>query len=191
MLGMFNLLPLLKGWEYKTHTLARTAVVRGATPIQLSVREQGWLLSVGLLSTDCYGTLNINWQGAELETLEGSFFAEGGLALGAVVQDPAGWVQRYFRPNPASTAGIFMGVLSSGGYQGSAWPYFPTVIMNISLPTTSTQASAYIRATAASIAITQPKLFLQSLRSILGIKGKIDPALLVIGPAEFLEYIKR
>ena len=190
MLGMFSLHPLLKGWEYKLHRLERTDVVRGADPIQLSVREQGWLIAVSLLSTDCYGTLNVTWQGAELETQELSGNAEAALALGAVAQDPASWVQRYFRPNPASTAGLFMSVLFSGGAQGSAWPYVPTVIMEINLPVTSTQASAFIGASATTIAITQPKLFFQSLRSILGVKGKIDPALLVIGPAIFREDIK-
>jgi len=187
MLGMFNLFPLLKGWEYKFHTLERTNVVRGADPVELRIGEQGWLMTVSVLSTDCYGTLRISWQGAELETRSFNINAEALIIAGALAQDPSGWLQRYFRPNPASTAGIFYSILFSGGAQGSAWPYFPTVIMDISLPTTSTQTSAYISAVAVTIGITQPKLFLQSLRSILGVKGKIDPALLVIGPAQFLE----
>lgn len=181
MLGMFNLHPLLKGWEYKDHALIRTAVVRGADPIELRVNERGWLMTIGLLSTDCYGTFKISWQGADLATREFSFNAEAALALGAVVQDPAGWIQRYFRPNPASTAGIFVGVVFSGGYQGATWPYVPTVIMQISLPTTSTQASAYINVVATTIAITDPKLFAISLRKIEGIKGKIDPDLFALG----------
>ena len=66
MLGQFNLLPLLKGWEYKSHILSRTTVIRGAPPIPLNLSEKGWLLSVGLSATDAYGTLNIAWQGANI-----------------------------------------------------------------------------------------------------------------------------
>ena len=178
---MYNLLPLLKGWEYKTHTLARTNVVRGADPIELRVREQGWLISVAVLSTDCYGTLRIAWQGADLQTQDFTTNAESTMVLGAVSQDPAGWVQRYMRPNPDSTAGVFFSVLFSGGFQGSAWPIVPTVIMEISLPSTSTQTSAYVGATALVVVITNPKLFMISLRKLLGIKGKLDPELFVLG----------
>jgi len=187
MLGQYNLLPFLKGWEYKFHVLERSNVVRGAEPIELRLREQGWLLGISVFSTDCYGTLKVSWQGADLQTNELSFNAEGALALGAIVQDPSGWVQRYFRPNPASSAGIFVGVLFSGGAQGAVWPYVPTVIVEISLPSDSTQASAYIDAVAVTIAITNPKLFLQTYRSIHGIKGKLDPGLFVLGPTPLEE----
>lgn len=189
MLGMFQLLPFLKGWEYKFHVLERTNVIRGADPIELRMTEHGWLITIGFVATDCYGTVKVEWQGAELETVEWEWDAETTLGLGAIAQDPSGWVQRYFRPNPASTAGIFVGVPFSGGAQGSAWPYVPTVLMKISLPTTSTQASAHIRAVAMVIAITNPKAFLLSLRKVLGIKGKIDPALFTVGPAELKEEL--
>jgi hypothetical protein len=184
---MFHLLPLLKGWEYKFHKLERSNVIRGANPIELRVSEAGWLVNIGLVSTDSYGTLKVLWQGADLETTEWEFNAESTLALGAVAQDPSGWVQRYFRPNPNSTAGIFATVPFSGGTQGAVWPYVPTVIMQISLPADSTQDSAYISALAITIAITDPKAFLLSLRKALGIKGKIDPALFTVGPAQMKE----
>jgi len=184
MLGQYNLLPLLKGWEYKMHVLTGNNVRRGATPKKLPVRELGWLMSILVVSTDCYGTLKVSWQGADLETHEARAYAEAALTFGAVVQDPLGWVQRYFRPNPASTAGIFATTLFSGGAQGSAWPYVPTVIMEISLPSDSTQASAYIQAVAATVAITNPKLFLETYRMINGIEGKVDPRLFALGPME-------
>jgi len=187
MLGMYSLLPLLKGWEYKIHRIARTNVVRGADPIELRVREQGWLINVALLSTDCYGTLRVTWQGADLQTQELAGNAESGIAIGAISQDPGGWVQRYLRPNPASTAGIFFTSLFSGGFQGSAWPFIPTVIMEINLPSTSTQASAYVLGSALVVAITNPKLFMISLRKLLGIKGKLDPELFVLGQIPLVE----
>jgi len=187
MLGQYNLLPFLKGWEYKEHILIRTNIVRGAAPTSLRISEQGWLKSIFVLSTDCYGTLKVSWQGADLQTRETYVDAEGALAIGAVAQDPSGWVQKYFRPNPASSAGIFVTVAFSGGAQGSVWPYVPTVIMEISLPSDSTQASAYVAAVAVTIAITNPKLFLQTYRSIMGIKGKLDPGLFVLGPTPLEE----
>jgi len=78
-------------------------------------------------------------------------------------------------------------VAFSGGAQGSVWPYVPTVIMEINLPSDSTQASAYVAAVAVTIAITNPKLFLQTYRSIMGIKGKLDPGLFVLGPTPLEE----
>jgi len=189
MLGQYNLLPILKGWEYKIHKIERTSVVRGANPIELRVNERGWLTGVVMVSTDCYATLRVKWQGADLQTQELAGNAEAGMILGGTVQDPAGWVQRYFRPDPASTAGIFVTVLYTGGFQGSAWPFIPTVIMEINLPSTSTQSSAYIRATSSTVAITNPKLFMISLRKALGIKGKIDPELFSMGRVGFEEEI--
>ena len=189
MLGMFDILPYLKGWEYKLHSLKRSNVVRGAAPITKRISETGWLISMTMLSTDCYGIAGISWQGAALETNSFSGDSESAMVLGALSQDPAGWVQRYFRPNPDSTAGVFFGPLFTGGFQGSAWPYVPTVIMSISLPTDSTQTTAYVGAQAITIAITNKKLWLKSLRSLLGIKGKIDPALLEIGLTQMTEDI--
>jgi len=60
------------------------------------------------------------------------------------------------------------------------------VKVEIFLPETSTQTSATIRATANTIAITNKKLFIQSLRRILDANAslKIDPALLSVGPGE-------
>ena len=141
-----------------------------------------------LLATDCYGTLRIDWQGADLQTLDMTFNPEAFKAITAFAQDPAGWVQMYRRPNPESTAGAYFTVLT-GGFQGAIWPYIPTIKMSILLPTDSTQASAYIRAESGVIAITNEKAFIHSLRRVLDAKAslKVDDALLAIGPAEFKE----
>ena len=187
---MFNLFPYLKGWEYKFHRLNRNNIVRGDPPIQKRVSETGWLLSVSNLTTDCYGTVTVAWQGANLETQSLSGYPASGIVLGAFSQDPAGWVQRYFRPNPNSSAGIFVDVLFSGGLQGAAWPYVPTVVISIELPLESNQSTAYIGATATTIAITNKNLWLKSLRSLLGVKGKIDPALLQLGMDQMVEDIQ-
>lgn len=140
-----------------------------------------------IVTNDCYGTFKIQWQGADLETREITVYAEAMKVLGAFAQDPAGWTQRYSRPNPNSTAGLYNIVLFSGGTQGSTWPYVPTVKLSIELLNESTQASALISIVAITIAITDSKAFLLSLRKVLGIKGKIDPALFVVGPTELKE----
>jgi len=190
LLGMFHLLPLLKGWEYKVHIATRSAVVRGADPVEvLAINESGWLIAISLFSDDAYGRLIINFQGADLQTRSQNFDAETGRVVGSFAQDPASWVQKYFRPNPNSTAGVYFSVGFSGGFQGSIWPYVPTVTMKLYLPNESTQSSAYIYALALTIAITDKKAFIHSLRRVLDANAslKIDSALLTIGPAQFEE----
>jgi len=187
MLGMFHILPLLKGWEYKVHRLERW-VNRGADPLSLSILERGWLISLTELTNDCYATCRIEWQGADLQTRTFEGNPQSMADIGGFLQDPAGWLQRYFRPNPASTAGMFALIIMSGGFHGALLPYIPTVKLSMYLPLDSTQTQAYIGLAAEVVAITDVKTFIQSLRSVLAIKDlKIDPALLTIGPAQFKE----
>jgi len=142
-----------------------------------------------LVTTDVYGTLIIEYQGADLETRTQHLYPEGARALGAFAQDPAGWLQRYFRPNPDSTGGIFSLVAFTGGWQGAVWPYVPSIVVKVHLPLESTQKSAFISGTTGTIAITDTKAFIRSLRRVLDPKSslKIDPVLLSTGPAEFRE----
>jgi hypothetical protein len=65
--------------------------------------------------------------------------------------------------------------------------------MKLYLPNESTQSSAYIYAYAITIAITDKKAFIQSLRRVLDPKAslEIDPALLTIGPAQLAEAKKQ
>jgi len=187
---MFHLLSLLKGWEYKVHIATRSAVARGGDPVEvLAINEVGWLMAIVVLSDDAYGRLIIDFQGADLQTRSISCDAESGRVWGSFVQDPSGWTTKYFRPNPNSTAGLYVAASFTGGYQGSILPYVPTVKMKLYLPNESTQSSAYIYAYAITIAITDKKAFIQSLRRVLDANAslKIDPALLTIGPAQLKE----
>ena len=184
MLGQFNLLPLLKGWEYKSHILSRTTVIRGAPPIPLNLSEKGWLLSVGLSTTDVHGTLNIAWQGAEAQTITQDYSPELYRVGGGIESDPTGYVSLYFRPNPNSTAGLYNVVVSEMGWNASAFPYVPSVNISIRLPLESTQASASIYTQAFVIAILDEKAFLQSLRLALDAAADLGVAkeLLETGP---------
>jgi len=187
---MFHLLPLLKGWEYKPHVAFRTSVIRGAPPIEvLRIDETGWLSSITELTDDAYGTVMIDFQGADLQTLSFAIYPEAYRVLRAFAQDPGGWIQMYIRPNPNSTAGAYYVAAFTGGYQGSILPYVPSVVVKLHLPNDSTQASATIQGVAGVVVITNKKLFIQSLRRVLDTNAslKIDPALLAIGPAQFTE----
>lgn len=192
MLGMFHLLPLLKGWEYKMHLAERSAVVRGADPLEvLSLDELGWLLFLDLITDDCYGELRVDFQGAELQTHTMGFNPEVAHFYG-VYQGTQQGIFLYQRNNPESTAGVYYVSKFMGGFFGATWPYYPTIKLKLYLPTNSTQSSAFISGAAQTIAITNKKAFMQSLRRVLGAKADlwIDPALFVLGPAEMEEKPK-
>jgi hypothetical protein len=184
MLGQYNLLPLLKGWEYKIHNLNRTTVIRGAPSIPLGMSEKGWLLSLQMATTDAYGTLNIAWQGAEAQLISQDYYPEVYRLSGAIESDPSGFVQSYFRPNPISTAGLYTVVVGEMGFNASALPYVPSVSNSIRLPLESTQASASIYSQAFVIAILDDAAFLQSLRLALDASADLGIAneLLTVGP---------
>lgn len=171
MLGMYNLLPLLSGWEYKDYEVEVTAVRRGADPIEARrVLAKGWLNYIELITDDAYGSLIVEYQGAGLETHRATFYPEFYQAFGAVTQDPSGWCMLYQRPNPLSTMGIYDVIAWSGGAQGAPLPFVPTVAIKLYLPKDSTQDFAYINGYATIIAITDDKKFTESMREVLGVK---------------------
>ena len=184
MLGQYNLLPLLKGWEYKVHNLSRTTVLRGAPQIELSLSEEGWLILVSMSTTDAYGTLNIAWQGAEAQLITQDYYPEIYRLTGAIASDSGGFAQSYFRPNPNSTAGLYNIMVGEGGYSGGALPYVPSVKISIRLPLESTQPTASIYAQSFVIAILNEKTYLQSLRLALDAAADLGIAkeLLETGP---------
>lgn len=162
------------------HKIVRT-VAKGER-VKLPLPEKGWLMFFAFASTDCYGTVRISWQGADLQSQSFPWNAELFKDLGAFAQDPAGWVQRYSRPNPFSTAGLYYVGPYTGYAQGSVLPFVPTVILEASLPVESTQESAYFEVNLFVIAITDAKAFIRSLRRLLDAKAslEIDPSLLAV-----------
>ena len=189
MLGVFNLLPLLKGWQYKTHTLEKTLTL-GQVSDPWRIPDVGWLMLITCASTDAYAQLSIAWQDADLQTHGGEFVSiEDARILGGFAQDPAGWIQRYFRPNPYSTAGYFYVVLFSGGYQGSPLPFVPTTTVMLRLGPESTQASAIVAAQAQVVSITNRKQFIRSLRQVLNSQADITipEEILSLGPVELVQ----
>jgi len=190
MLAMFSLLPLLKGWGYKTHIAERKALIRGAPPepiyeIQKILKDElGWMLYMREWTNDCYGTVHVEFCGADRErNMLPDMFPEAALALGATEQDPAGCIKRYFRPNPYSTAGIYFMLAVSGGFQGTAISFLPDIKIALSLQKESTQATAHVVATGDVVVLTDREEFIKSLRRVLNAKADlwIDPALKKVG----------
>jgi hypothetical protein len=154
------------------------------------ILDVGWLTIITFASTDAYGQLSIAWQDADLQTHGGEFNSfEDTRILGAFAQDPAGWLQRYFRPNPYSTAGYFFGAVFSGGYQGSPLPFVPTTTVTLRLGPESTQQSAIVAAQAQVVSITNRKQFIRSLRQVLNSQADITipEEILSLGPVELVQ----
>ena len=188
MLGPYHLLPLLKGWEYKTFAGPVRTVTRGANPIELLrlPNELGWVRDIAFVSDDCYGGLEMSWQGADLQTKTGRWTAQAGYVMGALgPADPGGYVQLYYRPVPTSTYGAFLTICTMEGMYGAPLPYIPTVIVRVYLGSSSTQETATVQAVSTAVGITDRKAFIRSLRKVLGIKNmKIDPKLLSYGAVD-------
>jgi len=185
MLGQYSVYPILKGWEWRLYTGTRT-VKRGETVEIIRVSETGLMMAIEMATTDAYGTVLLEGQGAELrpETVEA--LPETYFVGGALNPDPVGYVSRYFRPDPASTAGLYVVIVGSG-YWGSPLPFVPTVVVKLRLGIESTQSQADISVTGRAINVTNKPLYIQSIRRLLDPNSelKIDPALMVVGPADF------
>jgi hypothetical protein len=150
-------------------------------------------MQVLCISTDAYGAIVVQAQGADLQPNIISIYAGDFPRLyGNVQQDPSGFVSRYLRPNPNSTAGIFVTVMTPI-WQGFGMPYAPTVKVQTSLLRSSTQETAQITGQAMVVAITNKKLFIQSLRRVLDANAslKIDPELLALGPQPFEKNMEK
>jgi hypothetical protein len=87
--------------------------------------------------------------------------------VGAFAQDPAGWAQLYYRPNPASTAGLYYIAPFSGGCQGFLLPFTPPVKVGVLMRQESTQEEATVIADAGAIIIVDREKFIRSLQKIV------------------------
>ena len=183
---MFTLLPILKGWDYKSKIWTRELTRGEVLEVERS-EETGWLMQLTFVSDDAYGGCEVMFQGADLNTLSmGIANAQSLYSIGATAQDPAGWLQAYYRPNPQSTQGGYVGIVTTQGFQGSTLPFVPTTIVKLRLENQSTQAKATVSAQAFMVVITDKKQFIKSLRAVMGANmiQNIDPAVLTSGLQE-------
>jgi len=186
MLGILTLLPLMKGWDYKFGHWTRT-VNRGQTLNIERIEESGWLLYVTLATDNCYGGFSLSGQGADLSTVTTvNVCPKTVYDSGGFLEDPAGWMQLYYQPNPQSSRGAYYLTATNLGFHGSVLPYVPTTILNMFLLPQSTESEARISVVAIRIVITNKKQFIKSLRAVIGMPTiqDIDPALLVAGIQE-------
>lgn len=151
------------------------------------IEDMGVLHSLVLATDDCFGGISFSAQGADLSVI--SFldvYPKSVYDSGAMVQDPSGWVQLYYRPNPNSSAGAYYAPLITSGFQGATFPYVPTTIIKLFLKAESTQIEALVAVGCLRVIITDKKQFIRSLRAVLGMSTiqDIDPALLVAGLQE-------
>lgn len=188
MLGMFNLLSLLKGWQYKKHDYEKT-LKPGEASLPWRIPDMGWLIGILSVTDDAYGATRIEYQDANLEIHTVEFRPETARILGMVQQDPVGWIPRYFRPNPNSTGGLYSLNIFTGGWQGAAWPFIPTTIMTLLLGAESNQASATISSQALTLVITNKSIFIQSLRQVLDSQAdiRVPEELLSLGPTPLVQ----
>lgn len=176
----------MKGWDYKISTWTRK-LKRGQSLEVERMDETGWMWAFYFVTDDCYGGFRIKFQGADLSmTTLGDYYPKLNYDAGAITQDPAGWQQLYYRPNPQSSAGAYFGIAGSFGFQGTSMPYVPTTITQLFLLPDSTQEEATVSVTAIRIIITNKKEFIKSLRAVMGMPTiqDIDSALLVAGMQE-------
>jgi hypothetical protein len=186
MLGILTLLPLMKGWDYKFGRWTRT-INRGQTLEIERIEENGWLLYVALATDNCYGGFSLSGQGADLSTITiANAYPKAVYDVGGFLEDPAGWMQLYYQPNPQSSRGVYYLTAANPGFHGSVLPYVPTTILNMFLLPQSTENEARVSVGAVRIVITDKKQFIKSLRAIIGmpIIQDIDSALLVAGVQE-------
>lgn len=167
MLGPWSLLPLLEGWDYHVYEIPVTPITKTRSKMLQEINLKGWLLGFSFYTTDCYASMILRFKGAGQRWWEREYYTEGYYLIGAVQQDPAGWVQYYWRPFPASTAGLYLVVPFSGGYQGSPLPFIPKTQCEAYLRPESTQDEALITASAETIEIIDEVAFKRSLRQIM------------------------
>jgi len=190
MLGPYSAYPILKGWDYRLYTGSRT-VKRGETVEIVRVSETGLLLAFVLTTTDAYGAVILEAQGAELRNETQEYAPEDFFVGGAVSPDPVGYLIRYFRPNPASTAGLYILEIAPG-FWGLPLPFVPSVVVKLRLQGQSTQSQAEIFVQARAINVANKASYIQSIRRLLDPKADltVDPEFMTVGPVQFKEAKK-
>ncbi len=162
------LLPLLDGWSYAGYSWS--GVVEKGKKILIVAEEKysGILLSMCFMTNDAYCGIEGIFGGPKT-LFPFKVTPQSAYDMGAVQQDPTGWVQLYDRPNSASTAGKYVVVPFSGGFQGFPMSYAPPVKIYAFLEAESTQPAAALHFSTINIIITDKEAYLKSLREILGL----------------------
>lgn len=158
---LFDILPLLRGWNYKSTQSEWKTLNRGETPQQVFAisepLENGWLMSVDVSTLDCQVRMNLDTPGMNIiGTIEEMMMS------GLYVPPPEGsFIAVYNRPNPISTAGLYSIHPINSAYP---IPYRTYVVIKLSLTNASTQASTKVKYNIYRAIIDDVKEFYESLR---------------------------
>lgn len=157
----FSVLPWLSGWEYKSIPISASCL-RGARPIETTLNSFGWLNSIILTTTDVYGTVRTTPMHKN-QSPGVAIFPEFVRGLGFVSQNPAGYLVKYFRPDPLLTWGVFTVFIQAGT---DSSPYAAPTRIELSLPDLSSQNSALVSAIATVVELTDMEAFMKSLAEL-------------------------
>jgi len=171
-MNLFDILPLLRGWSYKTTQSEWKPFDRGAAPqIIFAISEpleNGWLMSVDVSALDCMVKMDLDTPGMHMiGTIDEM------MQSGLFMPPPEGpFIALYSRPNPASTAGFYSIHPINSAYP---IPYNTYVVIKLSLTNDSTQTSTKVKYNIYRIIIDDKQDFYASLREFnqksgLGVK---------------------
>jgi hypothetical protein len=169
MLGMFSLLPFLRGWQYRTWRL-EGVVQKGLVPQEITISSDGWLNSIVIGATDAYATVIFTPQHLQ-QAPSISIYPEWPRQLGVVLPSSTGWLVRYYRPDDVRTFGSFTILI---GLESSNLPFVSPTKVQILLGDLSTEPSAFISCLAVGIELVDKSQFLNDLANLPMFKNQTD-----------------
>jgi hypothetical protein len=169
LLGLFNLLPFLGGWEYKNWNV-EGVVTRGGRAKETMVSSNGWLSTIIMACTDCFATIKLlPMHRSQAPAV--SIYPEWPRNLGLTTSTSVGWLSRYFRPDDVRTSGSFVLMV---GPENASLPFVNPSKLQIELGGQSTENQAYIAVVATGIEITDSQQFLDGIAALPFFKNSVQ-----------------
>jgi hypothetical protein len=97
------------------------------------------------------------------QTPPATLYPEFMKTLGLVTESPGGFLVRYYRPDAASSWGVYIMMIQAGV---DAAPFSAPTKVEVSLPDLSTQPNAYVAGVATTIELTDMTAFMKSLADL-------------------------
>lgn len=160
-MSVFDALPLLEGWDTVALNVVRD-ITKGSRSRLVLWKEKSWLLGFTILAFDAYASVDV-W--IDRKPFPGRIIIEDGWTSGSYnSSNQSLWVSTYQRPNPLSTAGVYM-----VSYDPSVpIPYNKVVELYGELTEDSTQTESAISIDFIKFKIVDMDKFLESYRKIFG-----------------------
>lgn len=165
---LFELMPLLEGWDYHGYRVPTTLVTKGNPQLLLKIEKPGWVLAAVLGCTDSFATLLVKVQGPGGIIHTGVAQPQAYYDIAGIQTDPGGYLQLYNRPNPLSTAGNYYVSIMKPGLSGLPFPYKSPITIEGYLEAGSTQNAAFLMGIALVAEIKDERIFKESLADYYG-----------------------